>query len=194
MLTNGQQLKLRGTHGTCRTHVSHILRIGFISAKGRHGCGVYFWSANSDDVTCSQATKLAMCYAQDMAHQYQHENDPSPRVLICDIHVTQESFLDIESDLISRLFREYVITQSNYLKDSKKGTSKSRASKVADAFVALMEETSGVKYDVIHTKTVIPHSLYQKLSEPEIYLGMGLAGCYIVRNLNCVPLQSIVIV
>lgn len=180
---------LFGTHGTSKSKAQQILRTGFLLGKGRHGRGVYLWASTSEkDGVHETAIELAEHYVQCMPHLYRGDNDSSPSVLLCEVHTSPENFLDIESHYIGHAFREYVKKMRPFLNDTSKGSEKERASKVADDFVHLMEETAKVTYDVIHTKTSVPESLRPRpAAKVELWLGLAEAGCYIVKRTNCLP-------
>lgn len=187
-----EKILLKGTHGTCRSVADNIKRTGFFGGVGRHGRGVYLWATSSDDDACHKwPVFLARCYAEGKKRDFANENDDTPKVLLCNIITNIENFVDIESDQTNRLFKAYIEKQQKFLNDSSKGTAKQRACKVADGFIALLENVKKVTLDVVHTKTVIPPAARNEMPIAQKYLGGELYGCYVVRNAKCIPKQTI---
>lgn len=192
-MVDDTELVLYGTHGTSRSKADLIRRQGFRLGLGRHGKGVYFWASTAKkDADHSMAIELALSYASAMPHLYRTDNDSTPKSLLCEIRTNDTNFLDIEEHSTSLLFRQYVQRHRDFLQNAANGTEKSRASKVADGFVLFMEEVAKVTYDVIHTKTVVPDTLKPARNDKvSLWLGLAEAGCYIVKNLSCIPTEHI---
>jgi hypothetical protein len=184
-MENNKSLELKGVHGTCQRKAESILQNGFKAGAGRHGTGVYVWTSNDTDHT--YAIELALCYAEDK----EQAGNKEVVALICDISTTHDNFLDLEEDTRSRLLTEYIRKHTNFLATAKQHQRKQRATKVIDDFVRLLEETSGLSYDVIHSQTQAPQSYRHKLSIAEKYLNMEKQGCYVVRNLDCIPQDKV---
>lgn len=184
-MEDNKQIELTGIHGTCRSSADSIIKNGFRPGKGRHGTGVYVWSSNKEDH--SYAIELAMCYANDRSQ----EKNPTTVALMCNILTTKDNLLDVEQDSTSRMLTEFIRKNTNYLATAKNYQRKIRAAKVADDFVRLLEESTGLSFDIIHTKTQAPQSYRNKLSIAEKFLNMEKQGCYIVRNLNCIVQDKI---
>jgi hypothetical protein len=188
-MENNKSLVLKGVHGTCQSSAECIFQTGFQAGKGRRGTGAYFWSSNETDHT--YAIELAVCYAEDMKHLFKGKADKKIVALVCDVLTTKSNFLDLEQDSKNRLFTAYVHQQKEYLAESPVDERKARASKVADDFVILLEESTKLEFDVIHAQVQSPRSYIKKLSVPERWLHTEKQGCYIVRNLTCIPQDKI---
>lgn len=187
-------LRLFGTHGTCRSFADLIFKQGFIRGIGRHGNGIYLWSASLDNTASkTRAIELAKCYAQDSSRLYTGENDSSIRVIWCEVHTEQARYLDLELEHIHRMFIAYVDKHVDYLKNPRNGSDKERAAKVADGFVDFLEKTASTKYQVIRTRTRAPESFRSKYPRPAMFLGINEAECYIVRDNQCIPSDSLVV-
>ncbi|MDP2500524.1 hypothetical protein Q8W42_07380 [Vibrio splendidus] len=187
---------LLGTHGTSRTRADSIRKQGFTTSKcGRHGQGIYMWCADTD---LADATQLAYHFVKTVQRQYLNDNDPSPKVLKCQINVNNGIYMDLESKDYYDMFKAHLRENIDILQDRRYGNPYQRASKVVDSFVKSIEEIVNSKITVVRTKTDVPRTyLTEHLNLPnripnELYwLDVKQASCYVVREFSCIPTTGI---
>lgn len=189
------EMLLVGTHGTSRTRADNIKRIGFNASKcGRHGKGTYMWCAEDDP---KDAIELAYHFAKTLARQYEDDNDPSPKVLKCNIRLNGGIYMDLDGKDYYDMFKAHLRKNANYLLTAK-GSKYVKASRVVDSFVRHIEEITNNHIKVVRTKTQVPRSyltehlkLPHQMPDELRWLDIQSASCYIVRDFTCIPASEI---
>ncbi len=191
-------LHFYGSHGTSKSRAALILRQGFCASKGRHGTGIYFWSRDEHDHQ-KLGTKKALAWA-DMCRaegRYERDVDDSSRCISSKITVDESFFLDIRSESSTRMFEAFVHRCAEVLKGLKVKGKAGLGAAVVDAFVADLEKIRSAKFHALHDQTELPPSYKEALKQRLGYtdsqmrmLRLYEAGCYVVRNVDCLGGQQ----
>jgi hypothetical protein len=171
-----EEVRLDGTHGTCRSRAEKIRRIGFRTGQGRRGYGVYFWKGR-------YARMLAIGWYNRAFDQkrYLGEHNIKCAVIYATIVSDKRTILDLESPTIKDNL-EALAFKHNIDAD---GTQEYKH--LLGRYIDELEQTLAIEYRVILSTVAAPGKDFCKYP-----LGsLGSPYCIIVREVSCININNV---
>ena len=167
-------LKLIGIHGTTAFCADKIEKEGFRISQGYRGKGIYFWRKNA------YAKDLAIAWYLTSMSQKHHSKDNDKRcaIISTSININNDEFISLESpiikDNVAILFKK--LGYADHI----------NAVKFYEELFEILEIELNHSIKVVEIAYSAPRlcRVY-----PRQTLSMPL--CYIVRNADCISIQSI---
>lgn len=168
-------VEFRGSHGTTATRARAIRDNGFRTGHGVHGSGVYFWRESI------YSRDLAVGWHFEERNRGKYSQDPDKRCAIIYAVIViddEERFLDL-----TRPENREIILERIHFHGKK---SELDIGKLIDEFIDLVQERSGVPFQIVLTTVPSP-----KKADNYPWRSMGQPFAYIVKDATCIRIEDI---